>query len=140
VSVSIGLSHVAMSVPEGTLTDEYRTELLAFYGRHFGWREVESLRRPDRLTISVGGRTYINVRERPESMSYLGYEHFGLMVESPEDADRVWASLDGDDRDVHLEPLGTGDDGYRSFRFRYLMPFAVEVQFIPDSIDMQSLP
>ncbi len=137
--VSIGLSHIAMSVPAGTLTDEYRTELLDFYGRHFGWREVESLRLPDRLTISVGGRTYINIRERPESMTCLGYEHFGLLVESPDDADRIWADLAGDDRDVHLEPLSTGDEGYRSFRFRYLMPLAVEVQFLPPAADVQLL-
>ena len=137
--VSIGLSHIAMSVRAGTLTDEYRNELLDFYGRHFGWREVESLRLPDRLTISVGGRTYINIRERPESMTCLGYEHFGLLVESPEDADRIWADLAGDDRDVHLEPLSTGDEGYRSFRFRYLMPLAVEVQFLPPAADVQLL-
>lgn len=56
MTVSSGLSHIAMSVPAGTLTDEYRTELLDFYGRHFGWREVESLRLPDRLNRgSVAG-------------------------------------------------------------------------------------
>jgi hypothetical protein len=138
--VSIGLSHIAMSVPAGTLTDEYRTELLAFYGGYFGWREIESLRLPDRLTVSIGGHSYLNIRERSESMTYLGYEHFGLLVESSDDADRIWTSLDGDSRDVHLEPLTSGDDGYRSFRFRYLMPFAVEVQFIPLALDVQSLP
>jgi hypothetical protein len=129
-----------MSVPVGTLTDEYRAELLDFYGRYFGWREIESLRLPDRLTMHVGGRTYVNIRERAESMTCLGYEHFGLVVESPEDADRIWANLDGDDRDLHLEPLASGDEGYRSFRFRYLMPLAVEVQFIPPAADVQSLP
>jgi len=138
--VSSGLSHIAMSVPVGTLTDEYRAELLDFYGRHFGWREIESLRLPDRLTMHVGGRDYVNIRERPESMTCLGYEHFGLLVESPEDADRIWANLDSDDRDLHLEPLASGDEGYRSFRFRYLMPLAVEVQSIPPAADVQSLP
>ena len=137
---SSGLSHIAMSVPVGTLTDEYRAELLKFYARHFGWREVESLRLPDRLTMSVGGRTYVNIRERPESATYQGYEHFGLLVESPDDVDRIWASLAADDRDLHLEPLARGDEGYRSFRFRYLMPLAVEVQFIPPAADVQSLP
>jgi hypothetical protein len=39
--------------------------------------------------------------------------------------------LDRDPRDVHLEPFMTGDDGYRSFRFRYLLPLAVEVQYLP---------
>jgi catechol 2,3-dioxygenase-like lactoylglutathione lyase family enzyme len=138
--VSSGLSHIAMSVPAGTLTDEHRAELLDFYGRHFGWREIESLRLPDRLTMSIGGNCYINIRERSESATYLGYEHFGLLVESPDDADRIWAGLESDGRDVHLEPLSSGDDGYRSFRFRYLLPLAVEVQFIPVSVDVQSLP
>jgi hypothetical protein len=137
---SSGLSHIAMSVPAGTLTDKYRAELLDFYGRHFRWREIESLRLEDRLTLSVGGRTYVNIRERSESATYHGYEHFGLLVESPEDADRIWASLASDDRDLHLGPLARGDEGYRSFRFRYLMPLAVEVQFIPPAADVQFLP
>ena len=62
---SSGLTHVAMSVPEGTLTDAYRTGLLAFYGRILDWTEMESLRRPDRITVSVGSSSYIDVRERP---------------------------------------------------------------------------
>jgi glyoxalase/bleomycin resistance protein/dioxygenase superfamily protein len=138
--VSSSLSHIAMSVPVGTLTEEYRAELSEFYGRHFGWREIESLRQSDRLTMSVGGGSYVNIRERSESATYQGYEHFGLLVESPDDVDRIWDSLASDDRDVHLEPLSRGDEGYRSFRFRYLMPLAVEVQFIPPAADVQSLP
>jgi hypothetical protein len=129
-----------MSVPAGTLTDEYRTKLLDFYGRHFGWREVVSLRLPDRLTMSVGGHTYVNIRERSESMRCHGYEHFGLLVESPDDVDQIWASLAADSGDLHLEPLARDDEGYRSFRFRYLIPLAVEVQFIPPAADVQSLP
>jgi hypothetical protein len=57
------LSHVAMSVPEGTLTDEFRAELLGFYGRILGWT-----------------------------------------------------------------------DGGGSFRFRHLLPMAIEVQFFPDAV------
>ncbi len=66
--MSSGLSHVAMSVPEGTITDAYRARLLEFYGRVLGWREMESLRLPDRLTVAVGPSSYINIRERPDSM------------------------------------------------------------------------
>lgn len=128
---SRGLSHVAMSVPPGTLTDSYRDELLAFYGEHFGWTEMEALRLPDRLTIAIGGGNYINVRERDEPMVSDGYEHFGLLMRSPEDADDVWAALDRDARDVELEPLDRRDDGYRNFRVRYMLPLTVEVQFLP---------
>jgi hypothetical protein len=64
-------------------------------------------------------------------MACFGYEHFGIVVASTEEAERMWDLLDRDARDVNLEPLGKGDDGYRSFRFRYLLPLAVEVQFFP---------
>ncbi len=126
-----GLNHVAMSVPPGTLTDGYRAELLKFYDDLFGWREIESLRLADRLTVSVGRHSYVNVRERPDPMVCSGYEHFGIVVESAEEAERLWKLLESDPRDVHLEPLKTSDDGLRSFRFRYLLPLTVEVQSFP---------
>ena len=126
---SSGLSHVAMSVPEGTLTAGYRARLLEFYGRMLGWREMESLRLPDRLTVAVGPSSYINIREQPESMVTHGYEHFGVLVRSAEDLQRLWADLANEEDDVQLEPLSTNDDGEGSFRFRYLLPMAVEAQF-----------
>lgn len=129
---SRGLSHIAMSVPEGTLTEGFREEVIAFYGEHFGWREIESLRLPDRLTIAVGGGNYVNLRERADSMLCHGYEHFGLVMRSSEDVEDAWNALDGDGRAMELEPLSRGDDGYRAFRVQYLMPLVVEVQFIPE--------
>jgi hypothetical protein len=131
MSMPTGLSHVAMSVPSGTLVDRFRAELLEFYGSLFGWSEIESLRLPDRLTVSVGRHCYLNVRERPDPMVCSGYEHIGIVVESTEEAERLWKLLNTDRRDVNLEPLATGDDGFRSFRFRYLLPLTVEVQFFP---------
>jgi hypothetical protein len=126
-----GLSHVAMSVPEGTLTDEYRADVLEFYGKLFGWREIESLRLPDRLTISIGGSCYINLRERPEVMVCHGYEHFGVLVDSVPELEQLWSELAQEQREMHLEPLSIADEGFGSFRFRYLLPMAVEVQFFP---------
>jgi catechol-2,3-dioxygenase len=126
---SSGLTHVAMSVPEGTLTDAYRALLLEFYGRILDWREMESLRLPDRMTIAVGPSSYINIRERPDSMVTHGYEHFGVLVPSAEDLQQLWADLANEGDRVQLEPLSTSDDGEGSFRFRYLLPMAVEAQF-----------
>ena len=126
---SSGLTHVAMSVPEGTLTDMYRARLLEFYGRILDWREMESLRLPDRLTVAVGPSSYINIRERPDNMVTHGYEHFGVLVRSAEDLQQLWADLANEEADVQLEPLSPSDDGEGSFRFRYLLPMAVEAQF-----------
>lgn len=124
-----GLSHVAMSVPAGTLTDKFRTRLLEFYGRILGWSEMESLHRPDRLTVAVGGSSYINIREQPESMVSHGYEHFGVLVGSAHDLRTLWNDLANDEQDVHLEPLVPSGSGEGSFRFRFLLPMAVEAQF-----------
>jgi len=128
-----GLSHVAMSVPEGTLTDVYRTRLLDFYGRTLGWREMESLRRPDRLTVAVGQFSYINVRERPDSMVTHDYEHFGVLLRSAQDLQDLWDDL-AKGEDVQLEPLSTSDQGEGSFRFRFLLPMAVEAQFFAHAL------
>ena len=65
-------------------------------------------------------------------MSSDGYEHFGLLLRSPDDVDEVWATLSRECPEVHLEPLDRRDNGYRGFRLRHLLPFTVEVQFIPD--------
>ena len=126
---SQGLTHVAMSVPPGTLTPDYCDRLLGFYGRLLHWREMESLRRPDRLTVAVGRSSYINVRERPDAMVTHGYEHFGVLVASADDLRTLWRELDAEENDVDLEPLSTNDAGEGSFRFRYLLPMAVEAQF-----------
>jgi hypothetical protein len=123
-----GISHVAMSVPVGTLTDEFRAELLRSYGGFFGWRELESLRRADRLTIAVGGGDYVNVRERVRSAEYSGYEHFGLRLPSAQAVEAAWAALAADGRCAELDPLGVGEDTYR--RFRYLLPMGVEMQHL----------
>ena len=126
---SVGLTHVAMSVPTGTLTDAYRARLLDFYGRFLHWRELESLRLPDRLTVSVGSSTYINIRERPDHMLTYGYEHFGVLLATADDLKRLWHDLDALEDDVGLEQLTTNQHGEGSFRFRFLLPMAVEAQF-----------
>ncbi len=92
MTVSAGLSHVAVSVAPGTLNDAYRAEVLAFYGDHFGWREIDELRLPYRLTLAVGNHCYVNVRERPEAMVCHGYEHFGLLVPSADAAEDTCGS------------------------------------------------
>jgi hypothetical protein len=130
---SCGLSHVAMSVPVGTLTEQFRSDVLVFYGEHFGWTEIESLRRPDRMTIAIGGDDYLNVRERERALAYEGYEHFGLRLPAPDAVEDAWTAIAADGRDVELEPIQRGADGYRQFRVRYLLPMTVEVQHLPGS-------
>ena len=124
------LSHVAMSVPPGTLTDDWRKQVLDFYGDLFGWNEMDALRLPDRLTIAVGS-SYINVRERDDAPAYNGYEHFGVVFRSSDELRQVWDAANKSDADITLEPLSEPADGFLSFRLRYLLPLTVEAQYFP---------
>jgi hypothetical protein len=128
---SVGLSHVAMSVGPGTLTEQFRVDVLSFYGDLFGWREMESLRLDDRMTIAVGGATYVNVRERADAMTCSGYEHFGVVMPTPESVEAVWNQLN--DRGIEVSAVQRGDDGYRSCKFQHLLPLSVEVQHFPSA-------
>ena len=127
---SQALSHVAMSVPPGTLTDEWRMQVLDFYGKLFGWKELDKLRLPDRLTIAVGAQ-YINVRERDDAATYNGYEHFGVVFQSADEVRSLYDRASKTDADVTLTPLSEPYDGFLSFRLTYLLPLAVEVQYFP---------
>lgn len=125
------LSHVAMSVPTGTLTDEFRDRVLDFYGRVFGWREMEEFRLPDRLTIAVGA-SYINVRERADAPVYNDYEHFGVSFPTAEELKAVWQRAHDDaDAAVTLMPIEESADGFVMFRLRHLLPLTVEAQHFP---------
>ena len=125
---SRALTHVAMSVPAGTLTDEYRARVLEFYGELLGWREIEQLRRPDRMTIAVGRDSYVNLRERADdAATYRGYDHFGVLVDSEEQLRTMWADLDRSHPEVDLDEI-SGTGGTLTFRMRHLLPQAIEVQ------------
>ena len=121
-----------MSVPPGTLTEEWRTQVLDFYGELFGWTEMDKLRLPDRLTIAVGS-SYINVRARDDAPAYSGYEHFGVLFSSADEVRAIWERASKLDVDLTLEPLNDTGDGYVSFRLRYLLPLTIEAQYFAQS-------
>ena len=127
------LSHVAMSVPEGTLTDDYRNQLLEFYGELLGWREIEALRLADRLTIAVGRNCYVNLRERADGIGARDYEHFGITVRSAEEFDLLWDELRAKHPEVALEGEPQSVGGVRTFRMRYLLPVGGRDPVLPAS-------
>jgi hypothetical protein len=117
-----------MSVPPGTLTDEYRRRVLDFYGAILGWREIDELRLADRMTIAVGKNCYVNLRERDDAATYHGYDHVGVLVGSEVELRGLWDDLDRNHPDVALRPISqTG--AALTFRLQHLIPLAVEVQF-----------
>ena len=121
-----------MGVAPGGLSAARRAEICDFYGALLGWREIEALRRADRLTIAIGGGCYVNVREIAGTVPGSGYEHFGVRVESAEELERLWAELDARGVAELTEISGAGR--VRTFRFRHLLPLAVELQYFPPDL------
>lgn len=116
------ITHVAMSVPAGTLTDAFCEEVLGFYGEVFGWKSMDAFRQPDRLTIAVAPRAYINLRER-DDFATIAYEHFGVMVASKEALSELRDAVAS--RGVPIEDSPES----QLFRFKHLLPMAIEVQY-----------
>lgn len=120
------LTHVAMSVPVGTLTTEFRTQIEEFYGELFGWHDLENLSNPERMTIATGGGSYINVKERVEPAA-MTYEHFGVAVATAADVRAVADDL----RRLGVEPENITGKTLLTLRFHHLLPMAIEVQNLP---------
>ena len=127
-ATSTGLSHLAVSLAPGTLSDDYRAQVLDFYGAILGWREIEQLRRPDRMTLAVGPASYLNLREQDEPATFHGYDHFGVLVGSEAELRELWDELDRHHPDVTLRAISGGGNTL-TFRMQHLLPVAVEVQF-----------
>ncbi len=119
------LTHIAMSVPVGTLTPEVRAEILAFYGDAFGWREMEGVSNDERLAMWIGRSSYINVRERTD-YAEISYEHFGVLVDSAEAVTELWERVT--ELGAQPEPPTT-ESTVPMFKFQHLLPMAIEVQY-----------
>jgi hypothetical protein len=120
------ITHVAMSVPPGTLTDEYRREVIDFYGPLLGWREIDQLRLPDRMTIAIAPSTYVNVREREDGEPARRYDHFGVLVDTEAELRALWDELDRTPGVTLRAISGTGST--LTFRMQHLLPMAIEIQ------------
>jgi hypothetical protein len=126
-----GLNHIAVSVPPGTLTPAWRAAFLDLYGAVLGWTEIDNGPRTDRFTVATGGSCYLNIRERDQPMSCTGYEHFGLVVDSPEDLEALWAEVGAATPELVRDEIDRRPGGMCSFKFRHLLPMTGEIQYLP---------
>ena len=130
------LSHVAMTIPRAEFTDSYLDELGQFYETVLGWTVNQKLSiRGERTLLDIPGHgQYLNVRAADEPMGTTGYEHMGVYVDTVLDVQTMFQKVQ-----EHADPLKLElDDGVRTlydghlttFRFRYLIPLAIEIQHI----------
>ena len=128
-------NHMELTFPRGTLTEEFREEVDAFYGAVFGWKSLDTevvgqlchLLMPD-------ADQFILLAESDKPMSSPGYDHLGLLQESRDEVDRLLAECeryaDKDDRVriVRYEDLVYPGLTVHAFYVKYLLPIYFDVQ------------
>ena len=85
-------NHMELSFPVGTLTQDFRNDVDAFYCGVLGWDALDTevvgqschLLRPD-------NGQFILLAEGKEPMSSPGYDHLGLLMDTRDEVDSVLA-------------------------------------------------
>jgi hypothetical protein len=130
-------NHMELTLPKGTITDEYRADLESFYGGVFGWgiKPTKVLDLDATLLLPDDGQ-FILIAEASKYMQSPGLDHLGLLMDSREDVDEMLGRCERfqekDDRcRIHnFKDLVVGDITTRAFYVKYLLPIWFDVQVI----------
>ena len=153
------LNHMAMSLPRGTLTEQWITDVKALYGAVFGWdvaavRLGTGTRAPIHhvyMQLDPHGYQYLVLAESDVPMTVDGSEHLGVSCDSADEVrgryEQCERFREEDDRLtiappglVVVDPAESGftmtfDNGWSppyvttGFNFGYLMPVRWDVQY-----------
>jgi hypothetical protein len=128
-------NHMELTFARGTLTDQLRDEIDAFYGSVFGWKSTD--------TEVVGQRChllqpdpdqFILLAESGKPISSPGYDHLGLLQDTREEVDELLAACKRyREKDERVQIKEYEDLVYPSltvhaFYVKYLLPIYFDVQ------------
>jgi hypothetical protein len=128
-------NHMELTFPVGTLTDDFKADIDAFYTSVFGWRttDTEVVGQLCHLLLLEDDQ-FLLLAESDKPMSSPGYDHLGLLQESRTDVD---ALLDAchryQDKDDRVRIKEYADLVYpeltvHAFYVKYLLPIYFDVQ------------
>jgi len=130
-------NHMELTFPRGTLTQEFRDDVDAFYGSIFGWKssDTELLGQTCHLLQPDPGQ-FILLAEGDKPMSSPGYDHLGLLQDTRQEVDDI---LEGckryAERDSRVQLKEYKDLVYpnlvvHAFYVKYLLPIWFDVQVL----------
>src|SRR5579862_9152768 len=128
-------NHMELTFPRGTLTDDLREEIDAFYGSIFGWKSTDTevvgqkchLLQPD-------DDQFILLAESDKPISSPGFDHLGLLQDTRAEVDDLLGACkryrDEDDRVQIREYQDLESPGLtvHAFYVKYLLPIYFDVQ------------
>ena len=130
-------NHMELSFAKGTLTQQFRDEVDAFYADVLGWRAIDTEVVGQRChLLQPDDGQFILLAEGRDPMSSPGYDHLGLLMETREDVDAILAECqrfaEKDDRmrvKVYEDLVGPTVTVH-AFYVKYLLPIWFDVQVI----------
>ena len=130
-------NHMELSFAKGTLTQQFRDEVDAFYADVLGWRAIDTEVVGQRChLLQPDDGQFILLAEGRDPMSSPGYDHLGLLMETREDVDAILAECqrfaEKDDRmrvKVYEDLVGPTVTVH-AFYVKYLLPIWFDVQCI----------
>src|SRR5258707_8703104 len=86
-------NHMELTFARGTLTQEVRDDVDAFYGDVFGWRflDTEVVGQLAHLCQMGDQGDFILLAEGDQPMSSPGYDHLGILLDSASEVDDILA-------------------------------------------------
>ena len=130
-------NHMELTFPRGTLTEEFRAEVDAFYGSVFGWKGVDTEVVGQWCHILLpDADQFILLAESDKPIQSPGYDHLGLLQDTRAEVDDLLAACkkfrDTDDR-VRIkeyDDLESPGVTVHAFYVKYLLPIWFDVQVI----------
>jgi hypothetical protein len=133
-------NHMELTVEPGSLDDDARRDIAAFYGEMFNWtgRDQELFGKRNFLLLGEdGSQHFILLAESERFMRAPGYDHLGILCDTRAEVDELLERAkrwrDKDDRVKIKEfpvDLEQGAVTVHAFYVRYLLPIQFDVQCI----------
>ena len=131
-------NHMELTFPRGTLTDEFKADVDAFYGDVFGWRFLDTkvVGQLGHLCQIGEDGDFLLCLESDKPIQSPGYDHLGFLCDTPEEVDEMLAkckahqATDDRMRIKEYEDLVTGAVVVHAFYVKYLLPIWFDVQSI----------
>lgn len=129
-------NHMELTFPRGTLTDEFKADVDAFYGDVFGWRFLDTkvVGQLGHLCQIGDQGDFILLLEADEPMQSPGYDHLGFLMETRQEVDdllaacKAWQEKDDRVRIKEYEDLVTPNLTVHAFYVKHLLPLWFDVQ------------
>jgi hypothetical protein len=129
-------NHMELTFPRGTLTQEARDDVDAFYGDVFGWKflDTEVVGQLAHLCQVGDSGDFILLAEGDKPMSSPGYDHLGILLDTREEVDellakcKAWQAKDARVQIKEYKDLVTPNLVVHAFYVKHIMPIWFDVQ------------